>query len=59
MGANVAVTNDLDHSNGVLDLAGYALTITGSPGAETHAFNGATMIPSVNGGAFTVTDPRT
>ena len=57
MGANVAVTNDLDHSNGVLDLAGYALTITGSPGAETHAFNGATMITSVNGGAFTVTDP--
>ncbi|MBP6390028.1 MAG: hypothetical protein KA352_03965 [Flavobacteriales bacterium] len=57
MGANVAVTNDLDHSSGVLDLAGYALTLTGSPGAETHAFNGATMITSVNGGAFTVTDP--
>ncbi|MBK9077581.1 MAG: hypothetical protein IPL77_21895 [Flavobacteriales bacterium] len=57
MGANVAVTNDLDHSNGVLDLAGYALTITGSPGAETHAFNGATMITSVNGGAFTACDP--
>ncbi len=53
----VAVTDDLDHTSGTLDLGGKALTLTGSGTAQTHSLTGAAMITSVAGGSFTVTDP--